>query len=46
VDEPVRFAGMYLDGTLGGRYTTPARVYDPGTGRFAGRASVGMFAPP
>jgi RHS repeat-associated protein len=36
VDNPIRFAGLYLDATLGARYTTPARSYDPGTGRFAG----------
>ncbi|TML27946.1 MAG: hypothetical protein E6G35_09060, partial [Actinobacteria bacterium] len=35
VDNPIRFAGMYLDPTLGTRYTTPGRPYDPGTGRFA-----------
>jgi RHS repeat-associated protein len=37
VDNPVRFAGMYLDAALGARYTTVARAYDPGIGRFSGR---------
>jgi RHS repeat-associated protein len=36
VDNPVRFAGGYQDPTLGSRYTTQARGYDPGTGRFSG----------
>jgi len=34
VDNPLRFAGMYLDPTLGSSYSTPDRQYDPGTGRF------------
>jgi RHS repeat-associated protein len=36
VDNPVRFAGMYQDGTLGSRYGTETRGYDPATGRFDG----------
>jgi RHS repeat-associated protein len=36
VDNPVQFAGGYQDSTLGASYATPARVYDPGTGRFGG----------
>ena len=36
VDNPIQFAGAYQDSTLGGRYTMPARTYDPGTGRFSG----------
>lgn len=36
VDNPIRFAGMYQDATLGGQYSTLARAYDPSTGRFNG----------
>jgi len=36
VSNPIQFAGAYQDSTLGGRYAMPARVYDPGTGRFGG----------
>jgi RHS repeat-associated protein len=36
VDNPMRFAGMYQDSALGGRYSTLARTYDPVTGRFSG----------
>jgi len=36
VDNPVRFTGAYQDSTLGDRYSTLARVYDPSTGRFGG----------
>jgi len=31
---PLGFAGMHQDPTLGDRYATPARAYDPATGRF------------
>lgn len=36
VDNPVQFAGAYRDSTLAGRYSMPARTYDPATGRFSG----------
>jgi RHS repeat-associated protein len=36
VDNPIRFAGGYQDSSLGDRYSTIARVYDPSTGRFGG----------
>jgi RHS repeat-associated protein len=36
VDNPIRFAGMYQDTTLGSQYSTLARAYDPSTGRFNG----------
>jgi len=42
VDNPIRFAGGYQDSTLGNRYTTPSRIYDPGTGRFTGVDPVGQ----
>jgi RHS repeat-associated protein len=47
VDNPIGFAGGYQDRTLGSRYAYPARVYDPGTGRFAGvdPVSRGQKAP-
>jgi RHS repeat-associated protein len=37
---PVQFAGYHQDPTLGAGYSTPARVYDPGTGRFNGTDPV------
>ncbi|HEY9476262.1 MAG TPA: DUF6531 domain-containing protein [Mycobacteriales bacterium] len=40
VDNPIRFAGGYQDSTLGDRYSTLARVYDPATGRFNGTDPV------
>ncbi|MBC3841490.1 hypothetical protein GXW82_17960 [Streptacidiphilus sp. 4-A2] len=40
MDNPVRFAGGYQDPALGGGYATPARMYDPGTGRFGGTDPV------
>ncbi len=36
ITNPIRFAGGYQDSTLGGQYSTLARVYDPATGRFNG----------
>jgi RHS repeat-associated protein len=35
VDNPIRFTGLYQDTTLGIRYSTPTRTYDPSTGLFA-----------
>src|SRR5262249_17913028 len=48
VDNPIRFAALYLDDTLGSRYSTPARTYDPATGRFASTdpLSPGQMVPP
>jgi RHS repeat-associated protein len=40
LDNPIQFAGGYQDSTLGARYSTPARVYDPATGRFNGTDPV------
>jgi RHS repeat-associated protein len=40
VDNPFRFAGMYQDPTIGSRYSTPLRAYDPSTGRFGGTDPV------
>lgn len=47
VDNPIQFAGLYQDPTLGARYSTPARVYDPATGVFGGTdpASPSRTAP-
>ncbi|WP_433728396.1 RHS repeat-associated core domain-containing protein [Actinoplanes sp. CA-051413] len=36
VDNPIGFTGYYQDSTLGDRYSTLARAYDPATGRFGG----------
>ena len=36
VDNPIGFTGSYQDSTLGDRYSTLARVYDPSTGLFGG----------
>jgi RHS repeat-associated protein len=35
-DNPLQYGGAYLDPTLGGQYSFPARAYDPATGRFGG----------
>jgi len=36
IANPIRFAGGYQDTTLGPRYSTLARVYDPTAGRYHG----------
>jgi len=36
VTNPIQFAGGYQDTTLGARYSTLARVYDPAAGRYNG----------
>lgn len=42
VDNPIKFAGGYQDSTLGNRYSSVARAYDPSTGRFNGVDPVGQ----
>jgi RHS repeat-associated protein len=36
ITNPIQFAGGYQDTTLGARYSTLARVYDPAAGRYHG----------